>query len=712
MHQLSHTSFAGCVFEDNQCVGGGGAICAPFDALPELTSCQLRRNSASGSTAQGGALYSNAFAGSPVENVVMEVFDCLFQANVANQGGALYLTGSAADILNARFISNRTNDGSDRHGGAVWNRNTKVGDFVYDVDFANCLFLANSAGGRGGAMYTTRDANLVGNCGLGASCVEIYGSTLSQNVAAGKTGGVYGEYTTLKAYNSIFWNNDDSDGATSIMSEQVLGENGSDISVSSSCVQDSLALDGSVPFNASNIDADPLFFDPLGPDLTAFTGDEDLHPAVDPAVSPVADAGNNLSIPNGCLDSVVQPGCDEDPIAIDLDGNPRPANYPGVGPGADTADMGAYEIQCTASAACADAVACTTDYVCTAGGSQGCAHEPVDAACVDSFACTIDTCSVAEGACVNTPAIDYCGDLDVCTFAVCDPTIEPHGMDGCAFPVRGGFGDVTGDGGVDIFDILCVLDGFAGVFTTCGRSNVDLDYNSVPQSCEPDGLIDIFDVLAVLDAFAGIDPCCGGGAKVFLAVSDADIFPNPASDGATWVSVTTGIKSVKAKAETGASYDVPAYRAKVVASDTTLAMVPQSDTIDAGGTVAVDVFADDVKDLRGYQLRLTGTDAGFAASATIIDVYVDTEREDYVFFGADARHAEDMENHRMVVALLDGGVTQTGRVYLGTFVFKADESPQDGIRAAIHSNDGVILVDPSGAVLDVAAPSSAEVALR
>ncbi|NOT00190.1 MAG: hypothetical protein HOP29_06140 [Phycisphaerales bacterium] len=319
-----------------------------------------------------------------------------------------------------------------------------------------------------------------------------------------------------------------------------------------------------------------------------------------------------------------------------------------------------------------------------------------------------------------------CLDRDVCSFSCC-----MEGDNVCSFQ-EAAYGDVIGgdnicgqlsitcgpDGQIDIFDILGVLNAFGSALPEgCAYHNFDL------SPCSTDGVIDIFDVLAVLDAFSGIDACCGGGAKVMLAAGAADVSPDFAGGGATRVSVTTGIQSVKARAEGDEATESPAStvsqtgRAKVVASETQLALVPKSNSVDAGETVAVDVFADDVTDLRGYQLRLSGTDA------VPVDVYVDTEREDYVFYGADARHAEDMENHRMVVALVQGGVTQTGRVYLGTFVFKADESagssptPEwggapNGIRAAIHPFDGMILVDPTGAVLDVATPSSADVAVR
>ncbi|NOT02060.1 MAG: hypothetical protein HOP29_15720 [Phycisphaerales bacterium] len=103
----------------------------------------------------------------------------------------------------------------------------------------------------------------------------------------------------------------------------------------------------------------------------------------------------------------------------------------------------------------------------------------------------------APAPCVS--AVD-CDDESVCT------------QDACAFgycdhPQRK-FGDVNHDAGVDIFDILCVLDGFAGVFIApCTESNVDLI--GCPSG---DGTIDIFDILGVLDAFAGVNTCdCPAG---------------------------------------------------------------------------------------------------------------------------------------------------------------------------------------------------------
>lgn len=64
------------------------------------------------------------------------------------------------------------------------------------------------------------------------------------------------------------------------------------------------------------------------------------------------------------------------------------------------------------------------------------------------------------------------------------------------------FGDTapapTGDGLVDVDDILCVLDGFVDI-GLCNSADI--------APCGGNGLIDVDDILAVLDAFTGIETC-------------------------------------------------------------------------------------------------------------------------------------------------------------------------------------------------------------
>ncbi|NOS99285.1 MAG: DNRLRE domain-containing protein [Phycisphaerales bacterium] len=95
--------------------------------------------------------------------------------------------------------------------------------------------------------------------------------------------------------------------------------------------------------------------------------------------------------------------------------------------------------------------------------------------------------------CNDNQFFDRCEVLDMTS-----PDVNGNGVpDECECVTVDLFGDVNHDMSVDIFDILCVLDGFAGVFVDCAFADVDL------AACRGDGSIDIFDILAVLGAFAG-----------------------------------------------------------------------------------------------------------------------------------------------------------------------------------------------------------------
>ncbi|NOT02839.1 MAG: hypothetical protein HOP29_19745 [Phycisphaerales bacterium] len=110
-----------------------------------------------------------------------------------------------------------------------------------------------------------------------------------------------------------------------------------------------------------------------------------------------------------------------------------------------------------------------------------------------SWAGALTPCPQAceAGACQTD---DDCDDDNACTQDDCV-------LAACTYTARL-FGDVNNDGTADIFDILCVLDGFAGVFNPpCTASNLDL------SPCAGDGVIDIFDILGVLDGFAGNNIC-------------------------------------------------------------------------------------------------------------------------------------------------------------------------------------------------------------
>jgi hypothetical protein len=103
----------------------------------------------------------------------------------------------------------------------------------------------------------------------------------------------------------------------------------------------------------------------------------------------------------------------------------------------------------------------------------------------------------ASADCNGNMFFDRCDILEMTS-----PDVNGNGVpDECECVNVDLFGDVNHDMNVDVFDILCVLDGFAGVFTTCALVDVDL------SPCRGDGVIDVFDILAVLDAFSGVIVC-------------------------------------------------------------------------------------------------------------------------------------------------------------------------------------------------------------
>lgn len=139
---------------------------------------------------------------------------------------------------------------------------------------------------------------------------------------------------------------------------------------------------------------------------------------------------------------------------------------------------------CVVGACCAPDL-CTDlpGHACDAGGGQ---HHP-------GLTCTSEDCNANS-------ILDSC-DVDQRT----SPDVNGNGVpDECECVEVELFGDTNHDAVVDVFDILCVLDGFAGVFVDCPFAEVDL------MPCGGDGLVDVFDILGVLDAFAGnvVCPLC------------------------------------------------------------------------------------------------------------------------------------------------------------------------------------------------------------
>lgn len=91
---------------------------------------------------------------------------------------------------------------------------------------------------------------------------------------------------------------------------------------------------------------------------------------------------------------------------------------------------------------------------------------------------------------------EYCEDGNVCTWDRCTDTF-------CGF-MPNPYGDLDHNGGINVFDLFCILNGFGGDFSVCTFEDDDI------HPCESNGSINVFDLFAVLNAFGGTDACCEG----------------------------------------------------------------------------------------------------------------------------------------------------------------------------------------------------------
>ena len=168
----------------------------------------------------------------------------------------------------------------------------------------NCVFWGNtSPGTSGNGIYATGAISVP----LLSNCVFAYNNNYGVLAA-------YGATVTLR--NCIVWGN--TSGSIYTFSGGELG------------FVDATYCDIAGGYVGGNIDADPLFVDPDGPDAIPGTADDDFRLS---AGSPCIDAADGDAAP-----------------AADLDGNPRSddTGTPDTGVGAITyADMGAYEFQGT-----------------------------------------------------------------------------------------------------------------------------------------------------------------------------------------------------------------------------------------------------------------------------------------------------------------------------------------------------------------------------
>jgi parallel beta-helix repeat protein len=288
----SSPTVTNCTFSGNSADFGGGMY--NDSSSPTVSNCTFSGNSAG---QQGSGMYNNT--SSPT------VTNCTFSGNSADYygGGMSNSSSSSPTVTNCTFSGNSA---SAYAGGGMYNNTSSP-------TVTNCTFSGNSAGQQGGGMSNSSSSPTVTNCtfsgnsAAGGGGVYNYSSsptvtncTFFGNSAAGYGGGMFNWQSSFPTVtNCILWGDS---------SPEIYSEAGLSPSVSYSDIQ------GGYP-GTGNINADPRFVDPDGPDDVVGTQDDDLHLT---ELSPCIDMGTSSGAPD-----------------TDLEGNMRPQG--------DGYDMGAYE---------------------------------------------------------------------------------------------------------------------------------------------------------------------------------------------------------------------------------------------------------------------------------------------------------------------------------------------------------------------------------
>jgi len=313
-----------CIFNENTAtLGGGGGVCNII-STQTARHCKFSRNNA----LVGGGMHNEssisistfctfsdntaAILGGGMNNSHSPrttVTNCLFSGNAADLGGGMF-NDSDTTLTNCKFIANIANSG----GGM---RNASGNPTII-----NCTFSGNYASNNGGAIE-----NFFANPILANSV--FYGNTSNDG------GGMYnGRSSNVEVINCIMWDDRpneiinvifsdlfNADGTTTIAYSNIEGSGGS------AAYDTLLGIDG-----GGNIDADPLFVDPLGADGVAGTVDDDLRLMASSPSIDAADYDAYLSVGGGL---------------VDLDGKDRVIDNMSIidtGVGSVTfLDMGAYE---------------------------------------------------------------------------------------------------------------------------------------------------------------------------------------------------------------------------------------------------------------------------------------------------------------------------------------------------------------------------------
>ena len=311
---------AGCSITDNEAgEAGGGIHCRLFSNI-EVADCDFARNIAG---TNGGGV-------SAVGDSYLTIVDSLIEENEANHGGGVHCIKHGASLIDCVVRANLAHE----QGGGLYSETEQP-------QIARCVFADNIATGSGGATYcasgrhsisqsllTGNQAQHGGAVACGMAQVDLANCTIVANRASSAAGAVACESGgRVTIGNCILRLN---------APDEIAGDQ-AELSVEYSDVA------GGWP-GIGNIDADPLFVDPDGPDDDPNTWEDNDYRLM--SRSPCVDAGSNWLVLADFADLDGDGDVDEY-TPLDLDGEGRffdDPNTPDAGCGVPPiVDMGAYE---------------------------------------------------------------------------------------------------------------------------------------------------------------------------------------------------------------------------------------------------------------------------------------------------------------------------------------------------------------------------------
>jgi len=326
---IATLSAVGGMLSGNSSADHGGGIFNKADSMLHVAGMSLLNNDASGYASRGGGIAAMFGFGDPV---FVTVAECRFEGNTADWGGGISTYSGMTSLISRCIFANNS---ADEGGGGLLHH-------VADSCVSNCVFVGHSGIVAGGA-FTDDSTTTFMNCVFSGNAASLDGSAVRLvfhrspqlvncsiwgNTVATVGGGAvaYHQMDTGRVFNCVLWGN----------APEQFGALADIMDVRYSNVE------GGCP-GTGNIDADPLFSDPDGPDDIAGTEDDDLRLT---PLSPCIDAADNTAVPPDTADLDGDSDIAE-PTPLDLDDLPRFDDNPaksdtGVGP-PPAVDMGAHE---------------------------------------------------------------------------------------------------------------------------------------------------------------------------------------------------------------------------------------------------------------------------------------------------------------------------------------------------------------------------------